>query len=56
MSADSGGRRVRASASAVEGAGIGMVVGADVIQGHCVVRNGRAGWLSRMVAVDFESI
>ncbi|OZM71047.1 histidine kinase [Amycolatopsis antarctica] len=30
--------------------------GADVVQGHCVIRNGRASWVSRMVAVEFESI
>lgn len=30
--------------------------GADVVQGHCVVRNGGASWLARMVAVEFEAI
>ncbi|WP_157357514.1 glycosyltransferase family 2 protein [Amycolatopsis nigrescens] len=30
--------------------------GADVVQGHCVIRNGDASWVSRMVAVEFESI
>lgn len=30
--------------------------GYDVVQGHCVVRNGAASWVSRAVAVEFESI
>ena len=30
--------------------------GTDVVQGHCVVRNGNASWISRMVAVEFEAI
>lgn len=30
--------------------------GVDVVQGHCVVRNGRATLLSRIVAVEFEQI
>jgi cellulose synthase/poly-beta-1,6-N-acetylglucosamine synthase-like glycosyltransferase len=30
--------------------------GTDVVQGHCVVRNGSASWVSRMVAVEFEAI
>lgn len=30
--------------------------GADVVQGHCVIRNGDASWVSRTVAVEFESI
>jgi cellulose synthase/poly-beta-1,6-N-acetylglucosamine synthase-like glycosyltransferase len=30
--------------------------GYDVVQGHCVVRNGDASWVSRTVAVEFESI
>lgn len=30
--------------------------GADVVQGHCVVRNGSATFLSRIVAVEFEQI
>jgi len=30
--------------------------GYGVVQGHCVVRNGDASWVSRMVAVEFESI
>lgn len=28
----------------------------DIVQGHCVIRNGGASWLSRMVAVEFESM
>jgi cellulose synthase/poly-beta-1,6-N-acetylglucosamine synthase-like glycosyltransferase len=28
----------------------------DVVQGHCVVRNGNASWLTRLVAVEFETI
>jgi cellulose synthase/poly-beta-1,6-N-acetylglucosamine synthase-like glycosyltransferase/GGDEF domain-containing protein len=30
--------------------------GADVVQGHCTIRNGSVSWLSRLVAVEFESI
>lgn len=30
--------------------------GADVVQGHCVIRNGDASWVARTVAVEFESI
>ncbi len=30
--------------------------GADIVQGHCVVRNGRSSWVGRLVAVEFESI
>jgi DNA-binding response OmpR family regulator len=30
--------------------------GADVVQGHCVVRDGDAGFLQRLVAVEFEAI
>jgi cellulose synthase/poly-beta-1,6-N-acetylglucosamine synthase-like glycosyltransferase/CheY-like chemotaxis protein len=30
--------------------------GYDVVQGHCLVRNGDASWVSRMVAVEFESM
>jgi cellulose synthase/poly-beta-1,6-N-acetylglucosamine synthase-like glycosyltransferase/GGDEF domain-containing protein len=30
--------------------------GADVVQGHCVVRNGDTSWVARMVAVEFEAI
>jgi cellulose synthase/poly-beta-1,6-N-acetylglucosamine synthase-like glycosyltransferase/GGDEF domain-containing protein len=30
--------------------------GVDVVQGHCVVRNGRTGYLQRLVASEFESI
>lgn len=30
--------------------------GVDVVQGHCSVRNGEDGWLSAMVAVEFETI
>ncbi len=30
--------------------------GYDVVQGHCVVRNGEASWVARTVAVEFESI
>lgn len=30
--------------------------GYDVVQGHCVVRNGDASWVSRTVAVEFEAI
>jgi cellulose synthase/poly-beta-1,6-N-acetylglucosamine synthase-like glycosyltransferase len=30
--------------------------GYGVVQGHCVIRNGGTSWVSRMVAVEFESI
>jgi len=30
--------------------------GYDVVQGHCVVRNGDASWVARTIAVEFESI
>ena len=30
--------------------------GADVVQGHCFIRNGQASWVARMVAVEFEQI
>ena len=30
--------------------------GHDIVQGHCVVRNGDASWVARMVAVEFETI
>ncbi|ADD42703.1 glycosyltransferase family 2 protein [Stackebrandtia nassauensis] len=30
--------------------------GADVVQGHCVVRNGHDAWVPRTVAVEFEAI
>lgn len=30
--------------------------GFDVVQGHCLIRNGEESWVSRMVAVEFESI
>jgi cellulose synthase/poly-beta-1,6-N-acetylglucosamine synthase-like glycosyltransferase len=30
--------------------------GYDVVQGHCVVRNGEETWVARTIAVEFESI
>ncbi len=33
-----------------------LASGYDIVQGHCVVRNGEETWVSRMVAVEFESI
>ena len=30
--------------------------GADVVQGHCLVRNGNESFVSRLVAVEFEAI
>ncbi|MDG4860529.1 glycosyltransferase [Streptomyces sp. T-3] len=33
-----------------------LAQGADVVQGHCVVRNGPSSWLARLVAVEFEAI
>lgn len=33
-----------------------LSTGIDIIQGHCLVRNGSASYISRMVAVEFEVI
>jgi cellulose synthase/poly-beta-1,6-N-acetylglucosamine synthase-like glycosyltransferase/GGDEF domain-containing protein len=33
-----------------------LAAGHDVVQGHCVVRNGEASWVARLVAVEFETI
>jgi hypothetical protein len=33
-----------------------LAAGADVVQGHCVIRNGSTNWLTRLVAVEFEQI
>ena len=33
-----------------------LASGYDVVQGHCMVRNGHETWVSRMVAVEFEAI
>ena len=30
--------------------------GHDIVQGHCVVRNGEASWVARLVAVEFETV
>ncbi len=30
--------------------------GYDVVQGHCVIRNGNHSWLTRIIAVEFEVI
>jgi cellulose synthase/poly-beta-1,6-N-acetylglucosamine synthase-like glycosyltransferase len=30
--------------------------GYDIVQGHCVVRNGDASWVARLIAVEFETI
>lgn len=30
--------------------------GFDVVQGHCLIRNGDASWVARMIAVEFEGI
>jgi cellulose synthase/poly-beta-1,6-N-acetylglucosamine synthase-like glycosyltransferase/CheY-like chemotaxis protein len=30
--------------------------GWDVVQGHCLIRNGDASWVARMTAVEFEGI
>jgi len=30
--------------------------GYDVVQGHCLTRNGDESWLAKMIAVEFESI
>jgi cellulose synthase/poly-beta-1,6-N-acetylglucosamine synthase-like glycosyltransferase len=33
-----------------------LAAGHDIVQGHCVVRNGDASWVARLVAVEFEAI
>lgn len=33
-----------------------LAQGYDVVQGHCVIRNGDDSWIARLVAVDFEII
>lgn len=33
-----------------------LAQGHDVVQGHCVVRNGESSWVSRLIAVEFETI
>ena len=33
-----------------------LASGYDIVQGHCMVRNGDESWISRMVAVEFEAI
>ena len=33
-----------------------LASGYDVVQGHCMVRNGGETWVSRIVAVEFEAI
>jgi cellulose synthase/poly-beta-1,6-N-acetylglucosamine synthase-like glycosyltransferase len=30
--------------------------GADVVQGHCFIRNGASSWVAKMVAIEFEQI
>ena len=30
--------------------------GADVVQGHCFIRNGANSWVAKMVAIEFEQI
>ncbi len=30
--------------------------GYDIVQGHCLIRNGDESWVARMVAVEFEAI
>jgi cellulose synthase/poly-beta-1,6-N-acetylglucosamine synthase-like glycosyltransferase len=30
--------------------------GADIVQGHCFIRNGANSWVAKMVAVEFEQI
>jgi len=33
-----------------------LASGYDIVQGHCMVRNGDETWVSRLVAVEFEAI
>ncbi|MEV7191286.1 glycosyltransferase [Streptomyces sp. NPDC093510] len=30
--------------------------GYDVVQGHCVIRNGESSWVARLVGIEFEAI
>jgi CheY-like chemotaxis protein len=30
--------------------------GADIVQGHCFIRNGSASWVAKLVAIEFEQI
>lgn len=41
---------------AFERAAAHLAAGADVVQGHCVVRNGEESFVSRLVACEFEQI
>jgi cellulose synthase/poly-beta-1,6-N-acetylglucosamine synthase-like glycosyltransferase len=43
-------------AGAFERAWRWLSAGADIVQGHCVIRNGDESWVSRMVAIEFEQI
>jgi DNA-binding response OmpR family regulator/cellulose synthase/poly-beta-1,6-N-acetylglucosamine synthase-like glycosyltransferase len=33
-----------------------LSIGWDVVQGHCLIRNGDASWVAKMTAVEFEGI
>ena len=33
-----------------------LASGYDIVQGHCLIRNGDASWVARTIAVEFESI
>lgn len=33
-----------------------LAAGYDIVQGHCVIRNGTDSWITKMIAVEFESI
>jgi len=30
--------------------------GADIVQGHCFIRNGHSSWVAKLVAIEFEQI
>lgn len=33
-----------------------LAAGYDIVQGHCLIRNGDSSWVARTIAVEFESI
>ncbi len=33
-----------------------LAAGYDIVQGHCVVRNGADSWVAKLIAVEFEAI
>ncbi len=33
-----------------------LAAGYDIVQGHCVIRNGASSWITKLIAIDFETI